>query len=35
MYSVHEDVVKALEATQAQQWMHRYADPDRKDNPAY
>jgi len=30
---VHEDVIKALEATQEQ--MRRYADPHRKDNPAY
>ena len=33
MYSVHEDVVKALEA--AQERMRRYADSHRKDNPAY
>jgi hypothetical protein len=33
MYSVHEDVVKALEATQER--MHRYADPHRKDNATY
>jgi hypothetical protein len=33
MYSVHEDVIKALQATQER--MHRYADPHRKSSPAY
>jgi hypothetical protein len=33
MHSVHEDVVKALEA--AQERMRRYANPHRKDNPTY